>query len=402
MHRIINYIIITYVIAMFLGGFTIRKVLKNKVLVYAYYLISAVFMFYFVWSWNNQEVQEVWDHHKRYSIAFLLSWLLFMVVLSAFWAFETIFKVLLKPFRIKNQQKLTKMSKIFNIFGFLLALFLVFAMFYGILYGKYDFRVIKHTIYFKNLPKSFDGYQITHISDIHSGSFDNEEKVKEAIDLINEQKSNAVFFTGDIVNDKATELLPWKDIFSQIKAPDGVFSVLGNHDYGDYVKWFSLEAKQKNLKDLIDIQKEMGFNLLLNEHQYIKKNDEKIAIVGVENWGKGFIQKGDLKKALEGISEDDFKILLSHDPTHWEEEVIDNKPFIDLTLSGHTHGMQFGLEIGNLIKFSPIELRYKRWGGIYTENQRVIHINRGLGFLAFPGRVGMPPEISVIELKCMK
>jgi predicted MPP superfamily phosphohydrolase len=270
---------------------------------------------------------------------------------------------------------------------------------YGMYKGRYNFKVLKYTLHFEDLPEAFDGYRITQISDLHVGSFDNKEKVEYAIDLINQQESDTILFTGDMVNNRAEEMLPWKESFSKLKAKDGMFSILGNHDYGDYVRWDSDELKAKNLNELQGIQKDIGFDLLRNESRFIEKNGERIAIVGVENWGKGFKQKGDLKKATETIEANDFKILMSHDPSHWEYQVIDDDYHYHLTLSGHTHGMQFGIEIPGWIKWSPVKWRYKYWAGIYEEKNQLINVNRGFGVLAFPGRVGIWPEITVIELK---
>jgi hypothetical protein len=270
---------------------------------------------------------------------------------------------------------------------------------YGIVKGKYNFKVLKYSLYFEDLPEAFDGFKITQISDIHSGSFDNKEKIEYAVDLINEQASNVILFTGDMVNNTAKEMIPWKDTFKRLKAKDGMFSIFGNHDYGDYMRWNSEDDKKQNLEDLKNIQKDLGFNLLLNESRFIERNNQRIAIIGVENWGRGFKQKGDLKKAAIDIDKNDFKILLSHDPTHWQERVIDDDYHYHLTLSGHTHGMQFGIEIPGFIKWSPVKWRYKYWAGIYKEKGQYINVNRGLGYLAFPGRVGIWPEITVIELK---
>ncbi len=270
---------------------------------------------------------------------------------------------------------------------------------YGMVIGKYNFKVLKYTLHFEDLPDAFDGYKITQISDIHSGSFDNKEKIEYAVNLVNEQKSDVILFTGDMVNNKATEMLPWKETFSKLNAKDGMYSIFGNHDYGDYVGWNSDDEKEENLKHLEDIQKEIGFDLLKNESRFIEKNGQRIAVVGVENWGKGFKQKGDLAKASSTIDANDFKILLSHDPSHWEHQVIDDDYHYHLTLSGHTHGMQFGIEIPGWIKWSPVKWRYKYWAGVYKEKGQYINVNRGFGFLAFPGRVGIWPEITVIELK---
>jgi len=271
---------------------------------------------------------------------------------------------------------------------------------YGVIQGKYNFKVLKYTLHFEDLPEAFNGYKITQISDIHSGSFDNIKKVDYAVDLINEQKSDVILFTGDMVNNKAEEMHPYIKMFSKLTAKDGMFSVLGNHDYGDYVHWDSDEDKHQNLEDLKTIQKQIGFDLLLNENRFIEKDGERIALVGVENWGVGGFKKaGDLKKASQNIDANDFKILMSHDPSHWENEVIKDHYHYHLTLSGHTHGMQFGIEIPGWFKWSPVKWRYKYWAGIYKEMGQYINVNRGFGYLAFPGRVGIWPEITVIELK---
>jgi predicted MPP superfamily phosphohydrolase len=273
------------------------------------------------------------------------------------------------------------------------------SLLYGMYIGKYNFKVLKYTLYFEDLPDAFNGYKITQISDIHSGSFDNKEKIEYAVDLVNEQQSDVIFFTGDLVNNKAEEMIPWMDTFSRLKAKDGIFSILGNHDYGDYVRWESEEAKKQNLIDLAKVHRDIGFDLLMNESRFLEKDGQRIAIVGIENWGKGFKQKGDLVKAAHNIDANDFKILMSHDPTHWEQQVIEDDYHYHLTLSGHTHGMQFGIEIPGWIKWSPVKWRYKYWAGIYKEKGQYINVNRGFGFLAYPGRVGIWPEITVIELK---
>ena len=271
---------------------------------------------------------------------------------------------------------------------------------YGVIKGRYNFKVLKYTLTFDDLPAAFDGYKITQISDIHSGSFDNKEKVNYAIDLINEQASDAILFTGDMVNNEASEMDQWQDSFARLRAKDGKFSVLGNHDYGDYVEWPSPQAKIDNLNRLKEIQKEMDFKLLLNEHHFIEKDGQRLAIVGVENWGEGGFKKaGDLNKAIRGLDKKDFRILMSHDPSHWEFEVKDHPDHFHLTLSGHTHGMQFGIEIPGWFKWSPVKWRYKYWAGIYEDAKQYINVNRGFGYLAFPGRVGIWPEITVIELK---
>jgi predicted MPP superfamily phosphohydrolase len=269
---------------------------------------------------------------------------------------------------------------------------------YGMLRGKYAYRVIRHTLEFDDLPLAFDGFTITQISDVHAGSFHNRKAVQKGIDLINKQHSDLFVFTGDLVNNKATEILPWMDMFSSIKAPFGQFSVLGNHDYGDYVKWETEANKRANLEQLKSLHKQMGYRLLLDEHVKLEKDGEAIILAGVENWGLGFGQRGDLRKALQGVDAKAFKILLSHDPTHWESEVKQLASKVHLTLAGHTHGMQFGLEAFGF-KWSPVKYRYAHWAGIKEEQGRYLNINRGFGFIGFSGRVGIWPEITVIELK---
>ena len=270
---------------------------------------------------------------------------------------------------------------------------------YGMIQGKYNFKVLKYQLSFKDLPDAFDGFTITQISDIHSGSFTNKEKIQYGVDLINQQNSDLILFTGDIVNNKADEMDSWIDVFSQLKAKDGKYSILGNHDYGDYMSWENKEAKEENFQAIKDIHKKIGFDLLLDEHRYLEKGNDKIALLGVENWGKGFNQKGNLKKASAGVQKEDFKILMSHDPSHWEYKVKNDDFNYHLTLSGHTHGLQMGIEIPGVIKWSPSKYVYKQWAGLYEEFGRYINVNRGFGYHAFPGRVGIWPEITVIELK---
>ncbi|HLW33350.1 MAG TPA: metallophosphoesterase [Aequorivita sp.] len=274
------------------------------------------------------------------------------------------------------------------------------SLLYGMVWGKYNYRVLKYVLEFDDLPDAFDGYTITQLSDIHCGSFDKRSKVEYGINLANEQESDLIVFTGDLVNNLAEELNDWKGLLGTLKAKDGVYSVLGNHDYGDYVNWENAEDKAENLRKVKSIQKEMGWNLLLNENRFLERNGERIALLGVENWGlNGFLQAGDLDKACEGVSDNDFKILLSHDPSHWQAQVKEDPRNFHLTMSGHTHGMQFGIEIPGVLKWSPIQYRYENWAGIYEEFGRYINVNRGFGYLGYPGRVGIWPEVTVIELK---
>lgn len=265
--------------------------------------------------------------------------------------------------------------------------------------NKYKYTVRHINIAFKNLPSSFRGLKIVQISDVHSGSFNNREAVKRGIDKIMNEKPDMILFTGDLVNDKAVEMEDYKDLFSELKAPMGVYSVLGNHDYGDYVRWESAEVKNANLESLKEVQRSMGWKLLMNENVVFNRNNEQIALLGIENWSaKGnFPKYGKLSDAYRGAENIPFKILMSHDPSHWEAEVKEKYRDINLMLSGHTHGMQFGVEIPGL-KWSPVQYMYKQWAGLYGEDEQRLYINRGFGFIGYPGRVGILPEISVITL----
>ena len=252
---------------------------------------------------------------------------------------------------------------------------------------------------FPNLPPSFNGLKIVHLSDIHAGSFSDKEAVNRGIRLIMEQKPDLILFTGDLVNNLATEMEEYWELFSQLNAPLGVFSITGNHDYGDYVSWDSPEAKKSNFQQLIQVHKKMGWQLLMNEHVVLQRDQDQIAIVGIENWSakNRFPKYGNLNKAFSGAAQIPFSILLSHDPSHWRAQVLSNYPTIALTLSGHTHGMQFGIELPG-VRCSPIQYVYAEWAGLYEQLDQKLYVNRGFGFIGYPGRVGILPEITVIEL----
>ena len=271
-----------------------------------------------------------------------------------------------------------------------------------LLYGfsnKYNYQVKKVKLAFSNLPQSFKGLKIVHISDIHSGSFQNKEAVNHGVDMILQQKPDLILFTGDLVNDRADEMAEYMDVFNRLSAPLGVFSSLGNHDYGDYVSWPSPQAKTENLERLKQVHAHLGWRLLMNEHVLLAKNGEQIALLGIENWGaKGrFPKYGKMNEAYPGTEKVPFKILLSHDPSHWDAEVKLKYSDIDLMLAGHTHGMQFGLE-NPYFKWSPVQWMYKQWAGLYEDGNQKLYVNRGYGFIGYPGRVGILPEITVIEL----
>jgi len=288
--------------------------------------------------------------------------------------------------------------KFISELAILLAAFPFTGFIYAMVRGKYDYKVHRETIYFDGLPEAFDGFTITQISDIHSGSFDNTTAVQRGIDLANAQKSDLFVFTGDLVNNAAWEIEQYIPNFKQLKAPYGQYSILGNHDYGDYIQWNSEAEKAANLDKLKQHHKELGYRLLLDESVELEKDGQKISLIGVQNWGRGFIQIGDLDKALKNVDENAFKILLSHDPTHWEDKVRFNTTNIDLTLAGHTHGAQFGVETAGF-RWSPVQYKYLDWAGLAHHNKRYLYVNRGFGFLAFSGRLGIWPEVTVITLK---
>ncbi|MCK0146034.1 metallophosphoesterase [Arenibacter sp. F26102] len=400
--------IVFIVIYITLGIYTLqalRAATRYPWVYYAYMVLSLFVIGNFIYQFTmGDDPGRVLSVPKSYAFGLLLAMLTFKLITIIFLFSEDIFRFLSagyhKIFGGTKEFSLPQRRRFLSTTAMGIAALPFSALLYGMLKGKYNFKVLKYNLEFDDLPSSFDGYQITQISDVHSGSFDNREKIEYAINLINRQKSDLLLFTGDMVNNMAEEMLPWKDLFSTLSAKDGKFSVLGNHDYGDYVDWETEEAKRNNLIDLKNLQKEMGFDLLLNDSRYLQKGEDRIALIGVENWGRGGFKKaGDLKKAVSKINKDDFKILMSHDPSHWEDQVLKDDYHYHLTLSGHTHGMQFGIEIPGWVKWSPAKWRYKYWAGVYEELGQMINVNRGFGFLGYPGRVGIWPEITVITLK---
>lgn len=297
-----------------------------------------------------------------------------------------------------NLEVIKRRLSVINKIGFVVATLFFFLIAYGIHYGKFDFTIRNIEIKSKNIPVNFNNYKIAHITDFHLGGFlGNEEEVDKIVDLINSQNPDIVVFTGDLVNNVSEEVDRFVPALSRLKAKSGLFSILGNHDYGDYVSWEDYQSKKSNINRLITLQDSIGFKVLLNETVQLIENGDTINLIGVENWGHPpFPQYGKLDKAINNVDLKKFDILLSHDPTHWEAEVLD-KTGIDLTLSGHTHGAQFGFELGG-VRWSPVSLRYDQWGGLYIKNEQKLFVSTGIGFIGFPGRIGMPPEVVVYNL----
>ena len=343
---------------------------------------------------------------RTFSLIFNISFNSYLTVFVSKLAFaamlfgEDIYRLIVAGFNLISEGtgRMPERSLLLSQLGLLTSAVPFFSFLFGVTLGKYHYRIRRSVLYFDDLPAEFNDFRIVQISDIHAGSFDNPKAVSKGIELINEQKPDLFVFTGDLVNNKATEILPYIDIFKQVEAPYGKFSILGNHDYGDYVGWNTPEEKRLNLEALKQYHSAMGYRLLLDESSRINKGNEHMILMGVENWGKGFGERGNLAKAMNGVLSSDFKILLSHDPTHWDAQVKNNRAKIHLTFSGHTHGMQFGIEIGKF-KWSPAKYRYRNWAGLAEHNGRYLYVNRGFGFLGFAGRVGIWPEITVIELR---
>ena len=381
----------------------IKTFTSNRWILFAYFLFVIMVVGNLIFYTLILDRSTTNEPKLMYAIGFFLSLFVFQILVTIFLMGEDIFRIPQGIYayfsKIPDQnQFLPQRRKLISQIAVGLAAIPFTSLLYGMFRGKYNFKVLTYELEYDDLPEAFEGFKITQISDIHSGSFDNPKKVQYGVDLVNAQGSDVVFFTGDLVNNKADEIFPWIETFKKINAKHGVYSVLGNHDYGDYMRWESPEAKKKNMQDLEKAQKQMGWDLLLNQSRFIEKDGQRIAVIGVENWGSGFKQVGDLNKALTDVSEKDFKILMSHDPSHWEAEVLPHPFKIHLTLSGHTHGMQFGIEIPGWIKWSPVKWRYKQWAGVYQESDQRLNVNRGFGYLAYPGRVGIWPEVTVITL----
>ena len=383
----------------------LRTLVKAKSILVSYQIISALLLAFIVYSFTQFDRSVGQTSQSMRAMGLILLIYIPKIILTLVLFGEDIFRIgfgSVNHFAKFNDSAdfLASRRKFVSQIGLGLAAIPFLSLLYGETLGKYNYKVIRQRIFFPDLPDEFDGFTITQISDVHSGSFDNPEKINYAIDLVNEQNSDMILFTGDIVNTDAKEMHPWIDTFKRIKEHKyGKYSVLGNHDYGEYVTWPSEAAKEENFQAIKDLYGQIDFKLMLNEHTVIEKGTDKIALVGVENWGHNFKKVGNINLASANLTKEDFKILMSHDPSHWEYEIKNHPKHFQLTLSGHTHGFQFGIEIPGVIKWSPIQYIYKQWAGLYENRGRYVYVNRGFGFHAYSGRVGIMPEITVIELK---
>ncbi|WP_179021142.1 metallophosphoesterase [Winogradskyella forsetii] len=405
----------------------VRTLTKSFWIYLIYWLLSILVVVNFMYYYYNFIRGESFTHGHGYAVAFLFMLFVPKAFLVLFMFGEDLVRMgsyVIQKFSNDTahfngrRQFVSKLA--LGVAAIPLASFI-----YGITKGKYNFQVLKHTLYFDDLPAAFDGYKITQISDIHSGSLESKEEIAYGVELVNKQESDLILFTGDIVNSKAEEMIGWLSVFDKFKAKDGKFSILGNHDYGYYAYGGDVELNKSNQIQMEEVHKRIGFDLLLNDSRRIEKNGEYINILGVENWGasRHFPKRGSLKEATKNINDGEFNILMSHDPSHFdysemelnredinnhdivvdEPNIINFEKQIQLTLAGHTHGMQFGIELPALgIKWSPVKYRYPKWAGMYKIANKYLHVNRGFGYLAFPGRIGIWPEITVIELKSGK
>jgi len=377
-----------------------RKTIKISYWIFT--IATLVFMFFVASFFSTKQVPPKFARIYMFGIVLII--LVSKILGSTFILFHDIKSLILytkhkllhqktKEYQPSRRQFLKKSAIVASVIPF-------GTLMYGVLKTAFDFKIRKQNLQIPNLPNSFKGLKIVQISDIHSGSFLTNDPLEKAVQLINDQKPDLVFFTGDLVNEITEEAIPFIDTLKQISAPLGVFSILGNHDYGDYFyQKGDKKGREHNYELMQIVHKKLGWKLLLNEHQIINKNNERLAILGVENWGRElrFQKYGDIDKAKDGCLSEDVKLLLTHDPSHWDAHVLPNHKDIAVTFSGHTHGMQFGVEIPGF-KWSPSKYLYKNWAGLYKQNQQQIYVNRGLGFIGYPGRVGILPEITVFEL----
>lgn len=383
----------------------IYKFTKKRSVVFAYLLLLVTIIASLFLYFKGSDQSKGQTAESMHVMALLLLFLLPKILISIPLFVEDMFrftrwtsnKFIYK--KIITNSRSSLLTRIVLIAAGLLTLSII----YGVFVGKYNFKVREETIVFKDLPEGFDGLKVLQISDLHVGSWDNKDAIEKGIEIINQQEYDILLFTGDFVNTLATEADPWIETLQKIKTPKyGKFAVLGNHDYGEYVKWDTEAAKEANFIAIKNNIEKSGFQLLLNENVVVKNNSDSIYLLGVENWGLNFKKAGDLKKTSENVPANAFKIVMTHDPSHWDAEIVNHEQKYQLTLSGHTHGMQFGFDIPSVLEWSPAKYIYPEWGGLYNKGHQYIYVNRGFGFHAYSGRVGIWPEITVLKLKKSK
>ncbi len=378
---------------------------KKRSAVFAYLLLLITIIASLLLYFNGADKSKGQTSESMHIMALILLFLLPKILISIPLLVEDMFrftrwtsnKFIYK--KIITNSRSSLLTRIVLVAASLLTISII----YGVFVGKYNFKVRQETIVFKDLPSRFDGLKVLQISDLHVGSWDNKAAIEEGIKMINSQEYDVLLFTGDFVNTLATEADPWIETLQKIKTPKyGKFAVLGNHDYGEYFKWVTETDKEQNFTAIKNNIAKSGFKLLLNENVVLKSNNDSIYLLGVENWGLNFKKAGDLKKTSENVPTNAFKIVMTHDPSHWDAEIVNHQQKYQLTLSGHTHGMQFGFNIPKVLEWSPAEYIYPEWGGLYNKGHQYIYVNRGFGFHAYSGRVGIWPEITVLELKKSK
>ena len=405
---LIPWIILTITLVMDYYGFTAVRIAfqassdRTKTLAYLFYFgLTAFVLIYFIlgliynFRENSTPVTRFMTGIFMGIFVSKLILVLFLLLEDSTRLFSYTYNTLVKP----NQKLHTSRRQFLDSIFLGIAGLPFLAFIHGMVKTAHDYKLWKVKVPIKNLPAALEGLKIIQISDIHSGSFSDKEPLKKAVELINSLKPDLFFFTGDLVNNKASEYLPYIEVFKDIKAEYGQFSILGNHDYGDYLEWDTPELKNENFQSVKDYHRQSNWDLLCNENRILDIRGEKLALIGVENWGAKmhFTRQGNLKKAYRGVEEITTKILLSHDPSHWDAEVREQCQDIQLTLSGHTHGMQFGVE-NKWFRFSPVQWFYKQWAGLYSEADQHIYVNRGFGYIGYPGRIGIRPEIAVLTL----
>lgn len=380
---------------------------KSRIIIYSLYWALSAFAIIFILSFPKSDYLQRHIVFRNYAFAIIVGLFFAKLIASIFFLLDDVRRLFVwlmaKIFPktgvdFTHESNYISRSAFLTWVGFVLGSGLFAALMYGFS-NKYNYKVRRLKLSFNNLPAAFKGLKIVQISDIHSGSFTDKKAVERGVALALKQNADLILFTGDLVNDKADEMKDYMDVFNKITAPMGVYSTLGNHDYGDYTSWPSAEAKKENLERLKAIHGKLGWRLLMNEHVVLEKNNEQIALIGIENWSAfgSFPKYGRMDLAYPGSEKYPFKILMSHDPSHWDAEVRVKYSDIDLMLAGHTHGMQFGVE-NPYFKWSPVQYFYKEWAGLYKTGNQILYVNRGYGFIGYPGRVGILPEITVIEL----